>query len=102
MPAVLNFAKSKDGTQLAYKIQGEGEPVLLVSGQGQDHHLCDPIIPLLASRYRLILFDNRGTGKSDKPSTPYSTELFADDAITVFDTIGVEKAHIVGIPNLFP
>jgi pimeloyl-ACP methyl ester carboxylesterase len=76
--------------------------VLSVSGQGQDHHLWDPIISLLASRYRLILFDNIGTGESDKPSTPYSTQLFADDAITVFDTIGVEKAHIVGIPNLFP
>lgn len=43
-----------------------------------------------------MTFDYRGTGASDKPDLPYSTELFALDAIAVLDALGVERADVYG------
>jgi 3-oxoadipate enol-lactonase len=51
---------------------------------------------MLARRYRVIAFDNRGAGRSDKPFGTYSLEQMADDAIAVLDHAGVERAHVVG------
>jgi 3-oxoadipate enol-lactonase len=93
----MNTTKTHDGINIAYNVIGEGEPLLLVNGQGQDYHSWEQVTPLLALRNRVILFDYRGTGESDKPQTPYSTELFAEDAIAVLDSLGIGKAHAFGI-----
>jgi 3-oxoadipate enol-lactonase len=53
-----------------YDIHGEGEPVVLIAGLNSDHTLYRGILPLLAARYKVIVFDNRGVGRSDKPDIP--------------------------------
>ena len=45
--------------------------------------------------YRVVTFDNRGFGKSDKPPGPYTTKMMASDTIALMDRLGIEKAHIV-------
>jgi pimeloyl-ACP methyl ester carboxylesterase len=45
----------------------------------------------------VIVYDQRGTGKSDKPEqSPYTTQMFAQDAIAVLDTLGIDRAHVYG------
>ncbi len=89
-----------DGVTIAYEFAGPeaGEPLLLVSGQGSDRHMWDPVVDGLAASYRTIRWDHRGTGDSDKPeSPPYSIEGFAADAIALLDHLGVARAHAYGI-----
>ncbi len=55
--------------------------------------LLDP----LSDAFDLLLFDNRGAGRSDKPDGPYSMAQMASDAIAVLDAAGVERAHVLGV-----
>lgn len=56
--------------------------------------------PMIDSGFQVIRFDNRGVGNSDwdafDPDNPYSLSDMANDAIAVLDTLGIEKAHLVG------
>jgi 3-oxoadipate enol-lactonase len=54
-------------------------------------------IPVLSKKYRVIAFDNRGVGRSDKPDTPYTMAMMAEDIAGLLDVIGVDAAHIFGI-----
>jgi pimeloyl-ACP methyl ester carboxylesterase len=55
--------------------------------------LLDPL-----SRYfRVITFDNRGTGKSDKPNAPYTLPMMADDAVGLLESLGIKQAHVFGV-----
>ncbi len=93
----MPFAIAVDGTRIAYDMQGVGEPLLLISGQGFDRHLWDRFSAAMAGRCTVIRYDYRGTGDSDKPAAPpYTTEIFADDAIAVLDAAGFERAHVFG------
>lgn len=87
-----------NGVSLYYEVHGEGEPLLLLSGQGSDHHGWDGVREDFAAHYRVIVFDHRGTGLSDKPEAPpYSTRGFAADAVGLLDHLGIQRAHAYGI-----
>ena len=62
-----------------YEIHGAGEPVVLIAGLNSDHTLNRQIIPQLAESYKVVAFDNRGVGQTDKPDIPYSIDMMADD-----------------------
>jgi 3-oxoadipate enol-lactonase len=86
-----------DGTRLYYEAGGDGDPLVLVAGQRQDHTFWDGVRDDFADRYRVIVYDHRGTGQSDKPSSPpYTTRGFADDAVALLDQLGVARAHAYG------
>ncbi|MFF4160129.1 alpha/beta fold hydrolase [Streptomyces sp. NPDC001678] len=92
----MRYAKSADGARIAYQVRGAGEPLLLLAGQGNTHHWWDGVIDDFDTAHRTITLDYRGTGDSDRPDEPYSTEGFAEDAIAVLDDLGVERAHVYG------
>lgn len=93
----MPFIATPEGIRLWYEEVGQGEPLLLVSGQGADHSYWDGIRDDFADHYRVLVFDNRGTGQSDKPSAPpYSTRGFARDAIALLDRLGISCAHVYG------
>ena len=50
----------------------------------------------LAGTFRVISFDNRGIGGSDRPPGPYSARMMAEDAVAVLDAAGVGRAHVLG------
>jgi pimeloyl-ACP methyl ester carboxylesterase len=94
----MPFARAADGTRLYYDVTGDGPPLLLVAGQAQSHSLWAGARDDFAARHRVILFDHRGTGDSDKPAAPpYSTRGFAADAIAVLDELGISRAHVYGV-----
>ncbi len=80
-----------------YESLGPGEPLLLINGLGAYSAHWTSLIPALSQEYRVITFDNRGTGQSDKPDIPYTMQMMADDAKGLLDAIGVNKAHVFGI-----
>jgi 3-oxoadipate enol-lactonase len=82
--------------KIAWDATGAGAPVLLVQGLGYPRWGWDPIVTGLAERYRVVRFDNRGIGESDKPPGPYSADDMALDALQVLDEAGVERAHVIG------
>ncbi|MFF2231258.1 alpha/beta fold hydrolase [Streptomyces anulatus] len=87
-----------DGISIAYQVRGEGAaaPLLLLAGQSNNHHWWDSVRGDFHGDRSTMTFDYRGTGASDKPDLPYSTELFALDAIAVLDALGVERADVYG------
>ena len=60
--------------QMYYEIHGDGEPLVLIVGLGTDISEWDGIIRWLAQKYKVLAFDNRGAGRTDKPDTQYSLE----------------------------
>ncbi|MBA3841266.1 MAG: alpha/beta fold hydrolase [Actinobacteria bacterium] len=82
--------------KVAWRESGAGETVLLIQGLGYGAWGWDPVVPGLAERFRVLSFDNRGIGDSDKPAGPYTARMMADDALQVLDEAGVERAHVVG------
>jgi pimeloyl-ACP methyl ester carboxylesterase len=93
----MPFATAGDGARLYYEAGGDGPPLLLVSGQAQDRALWMGARDDFAARHRVIVFDHRGTGDSDKPETVYSTRGFADDAVAILDDLGIARAHVYGV-----
>jgi pimeloyl-ACP methyl ester carboxylesterase len=86
-----------DGTELYWESTGAGAPVLLVMGLGMNATGWWRTIPVLAERFRVIAFDNRGVGRSDRPPGPYTVAGMAADAMAVLDAAGEEAAHVYGI-----
>src|SRR6266851_4926483 len=87
-----------DDVQLHYEVDGSGEPLLMVMGLGGSSAGWSPeLVSELAPSFRTIIYDNRGTGRSDKPDIPYSLEMFAGDAIAILDDLKVERAHVFGV-----
>jgi pimeloyl-ACP methyl ester carboxylesterase len=82
--------------RIKWESQGEGAPVLLMHGLGYTREGWGPLRELLARRYRVISFDNRGIGESQIPPGPYTVEELAADAVAVLDEAGVERAHVLG------
>lgn len=94
----MPYATAPDGTRIYYETMGAGEPLLLISGQGGDHHTWDEVREDFAARYRVVLFDHRGTGASDKPEKPpYTTRGFAQDVVAILDDLGIRRAHAYGV-----
>ena len=92
----MPFVTLPSGVEIFYETQGEGPPLLLVSGTGHDHTFWSAQLPLLSADYRCIVFDNRGVGRSTAPALGYSLADMADDAAGVLDAAGVERAHVMG------
>jgi pimeloyl-ACP methyl ester carboxylesterase len=93
----MPFITVPDGTHLYYEELGAGEPLLLISGQGLNHTFWNGVRDDFASRYRVIVYDHRGTGQSDKPSDPpYSTRRFAQDAVWLLDSLEMARVHVYG------
>ena len=92
MPFIQN-----QNAKIYWDEQGEGEPLLLLMGLGYPSDMWYRSRPVLAERYRTVVIDNRGVGRSDMPTGPYPIALMASDAAAVLDAAGVEGAHVYGI-----
>jgi 3-oxoadipate enol-lactonase len=92
----MSTAKVGD-INIYYEIHGKGEPLVLIYGYAGHSGLWFQQIPVLSKKYRVIAFDNRGVGRSDKPDTPYTMAMMAGDIAGLLDIIGIDAAHIFGI-----
>jgi pimeloyl-ACP methyl ester carboxylesterase len=86
------------GVHIHYRIEGEGEPVLLIHGFGLNGMMqWTKLRQALKDDYRIIAIDNRGHGKSEKlyDSDQYGIEMVRDQ-VRLLDHLGIERAHVVG------
>ena len=84
------------GSRLAYEVQGQGPPVLLIQGVGVHGNGWRPQVEALADRYTCLTFDNRGMGESQPAGAPVTVEQMAEDALALLDAEGWGSAHVIG------
>ena len=94
----MPFVHAADGTRIHYEVTGRpgATPILMIQGLGASKNAWNLQRIAMATRFRSISLDNRGAGRSDKPTQPFTLEQMADDAIAVLDAAGIETAHVVG------
>jgi 3-oxoadipate enol-lactonase len=80
-----------------YEIHGQGEPLVIINGLGSDITDFMPIAHRLSQKFRVLAFDNRGAGRTDKPDIPYTIEMMAEDTAALMDAADIKRAHIMGI-----
>jgi pimeloyl-ACP methyl ester carboxylesterase len=86
-----------DGLMINYDVQGEGEPLLLIPYTSADHACWAFQLPAYTEHFSCIAIDLPGSGESDKPPGPYSTDGHADQVAAFLGAIGIEAAHVAGM-----
>lgn len=87
---------TSNGTRIHWDQSGEGTPLLLIMGHRYSSAMWYPVKEAFGDRYRLIWFDNEGTGQSAARSKT-SVEEMTSDALAVLDAAGVDSAHVYGV-----
>jgi pimeloyl-ACP methyl ester carboxylesterase len=76
----------------------EDAPVVVLSNSmGADLRMWDGVVSALEEHFRVVRYDTRGHGRSPEAPGPYSMDDLADDHVALLDTLGVERAHLVGL-----
>jgi 3-oxoadipate enol-lactonase len=86
-----------NGLLINYDVQGDGEPLLLMPYTSADHACYAFQLPAYIEHFSCIAIDLPGSGESDKPAGPYSTEGYADQVAAFLGAIGIEQAHVAGV-----
>lgn len=92
----MPFADNQ-GVKIFWRENGSGEPLLLIMGLGYTSDMWHHMEPKLAAHFRVVVFDNRGVGKSDAVAGPHLISTMAADAAAVLDAADVETGHIFGV-----
>lgn len=82
---------------IAYTERGKGEAVVLIMGLGANKESWFMNMPTLSKHYRVIAFDSRGVGASDRSGEFYTMGRMAEDTIGLLDALHIERAYVVGV-----
>lgn len=85
-----------DGAELYYEEFGQGSPVLLITGFSGDTTFFKTLIPELVDEHRVIVYDNRGAGRTVYPGGPIDSQDLVDDAFALFERLELGRAHVLG------
>jgi pimeloyl-ACP methyl ester carboxylesterase len=88
---------SANGIDIYYEDYGTGKALILIQGLTYATPMWHWQAPELKKHFRVVIFDNRGSGQSSKPDIPYSIKMFADDAVALMDALKIERANVLGI-----
>ena len=91
----------RDGVRVSWERYGSGEPTVLLLPTWSMLHSrhWKAQLPYLARHFRVVTFDGRGNGRSDRPSSvaAYDDAEFVADAVAVLDATGTERAVLAGV-----
>jgi len=90
------YTQVKDGTWIFHYELGEGPPLLMLHSFGGSSWAFREIVPTLAQHFKCYVVDLPGYDRSSLPNRRYVIEDFTDDIVQLMDSIGLEKAHMVG------
>ena len=85
-----------DKTEFFYQEYGEGEPILMIAGLGSDSTSWLPVIVPLSNSYRVIVFDNRGVGRSAKDNSGISIDQMQEDTALIIEELNLGPVNIIG------
>jgi pimeloyl-ACP methyl ester carboxylesterase len=80
-----------------YEIHGHGDPLVIIQGMGVEISSVETVNQRFGKKYRVVAFDSRGTGRTDKPDIPYTIDMMVNDTLGLMDHLEIQKAHIIGI-----
>ena len=86
-----------NGVEIAYELRGAGDPIVMIHGAQGDQSMFNGMAADFAGEYRVLTFDQRGSGLSGKPDMPYSIAMLADDTAALMDHLRITRAHIIGV-----
>lgn len=86
----------RNGFETHFERRGDGEPLLLIGGLGASTLQWQALIPFFEKHFQVIVYDNRGAGRSSAPDEPYSTGQMAKDALCLLDHLSVQRANVIG------
>jgi proline-specific peptidase len=86
-----------NGIKICYEIFGKGDPIILIHGFGSRKEGFKCQIPDLSQFLKVIIFDNRGAGKSERVDKPYTMETLVDDIRSLLDFLNIKKTHVLGL-----
>ncbi|MEH6582566.1 MAG: alpha/beta hydrolase [Halioglobus sp.] len=96
------MATTDDGVRIAYQVSGQGPALVFCHAMANDQQMYDQHRDLFSKTHTFITFDQRGSGSSDHPpfeegpDSSYTIEKFGEDLESVLDTLGIERASILG------
>jgi aminoacrylate hydrolase len=85
------------GGEIYYEEAGAGDPLIFVSGLNGVGRYWAQQVPVFSRSYRVITYDQRGTGASDKLQRRFSVDGMAAELAGLMDGLGIERANIVGL-----
>ena len=85
-----------NGVNLYYEIHGKGTPLILVAGMVSDSQSWLPVIKELSMHYRVIIFDNRGVGRTKPQDAAMTIQQITDDCIALIKHLGLPVVHLLG------
>lgn len=91
-----NILFTPDGAAIHYECTGGGTPLVLLHGNGQRQQVFERQTAYFKKRYRLILIDTRGHGRSTLGSRDMTPEVLAKDILFILDYLGIPKAILLG------
>lgn len=99
MQALIQGFAALPDTRLHYEIYGDGPPLLLFHGNGEDLHIFDKMLEPLSRVRRLIAVDTRGHGQSGRGEKPFDFFTFAADMIQLMDLLQLSSADVLGFSD---
>jgi pimeloyl-ACP methyl ester carboxylesterase len=94
-PAKSGYAPI-NGIKIWYAIFGRGAPVILLHGGLANANYWGELVPALAPRYRVVVMDSRGHGRSSRDARPFGYDLMASDVLALMDFFKIDKATVIG------
>jgi pimeloyl-ACP methyl ester carboxylesterase len=79
-----------------YEYEGKGSPLVIIGGFASVHFMFKDFIRPLKEHFKVLIFDNRGSGQTDVTPPPYSIETLAKDTIELMNSLNIENAYIIG------
>lgn len=93
----MGLRTNEAGVEIAYQVEGDGDPLLLIMGIGYARWGWRWLLPHLTDDFRSITFDNRCVGESGCPEEPFTMKDMAEDCAGVLDDLGIGAAHVFGV-----
>jgi 3-oxoadipate enol-lactonase len=86
-----------NGIDIYYERSGSGQPLLFLNGSGSTLATSALLIAPFAARFDVVAHDQRGLGKTEIPSDPFTMADYAADAIALLDHVGWDRARVFGV-----
>ncbi len=101
LPDESGFATADDGVRIAFDVYGSGDPTLVLIPSAPIIHSRQwkAQVPYLSRHWRVVTYDGRGNGRSDRPteSASYDDDRYLGDLVSVMDATGTDRAVLVGL-----
>lgn len=92
----MPYFATNDNCKLYFEEFGNGRPIIFIHGWDCNHHFFDKQVPALREHFRVINYDLRGHGASDRPETGLTLDQFAEDLKQLMEYLMVEDAVLIG------